>query len=173
MIVSGKTPDSKWKHHPIVKMWSGYEGKCARTTEVTRHSPKISVALRDYIIKAVEVFGERKTKDGKRFFDNTCMLQWIEEYDMRLKPEEQIVYPEFIGNATFHDSHKAMLYHKGREAVRVMALKGKTIDNVYEHFATHSHITSYHWPVELKTTKVSVLIAHTSVGAVANNLLRC
>jgi hypothetical protein len=151
MIVSGKTPDSKWKHHPIIKMWSGYEGKCARTTEVTCHSPKISVALRDYIIKAVEVFGERKTKDGKRFFDNTCMLQWIEEYDMRLKPEEQIVYP----------------------AVRVMALKGKTIDNVYEHFATHSHITSYHWPVELKTTKVSVLIAHTSVGAVANNLLRC
>ncbi len=119
---------------------------------------RIAVALRDYIIKSVEVFGERKTKDGKRFFDNTRMLQYIEEYDMRLKPEEKIVYPDFIGNATFHDSHKAMLYHKGREAVRVMALKGKTIDNVYEQFASYSHITSYYWPVELKTTKVQYII---------------
>lgn len=134
----------------------------------------ISVALRDYIIKAVEVFGERKTKDGKRFFDNTCMLQWIDQYDMRLKPGEQIEYPEFIGQDTFHDSHKAMLYHKGREAVRVMAVKGKTIDNVYEHFAPYSHITRYHWPVKLKseTNKVRTKIITWRMNGVANDYFR-
>lgn len=117
------------------------------------------MALRDYIVKSVEVFGQRKTKDGKRFFDNTYMLQYIEEYNLQLKPDEKIVYPDFVGNATFHDSHKAMLYHKGREAVRLMALKGKTIDNYYEQFAAFSHISSYYWPVELKSNKVNQFVA--------------
>eukprot|EP01120_Amphizonella_sp_Union-15-10_P002942 TRINITY_DN13238_c0_g1_i1.p1 TRINITY_DN13238_c0_g1~~TRINITY_DN13238_c0_g1_i1.p1 ORF type:complete len:244 (-),score=41.43 TRINITY_DN13238_c0_g1_i1:77-808(-) len=123
-----------WGRHPLIRMWKDHE-----------------VALRYYICKCVEIFGSRKTKDGKRFFANTKMLENIEKYDLTVKPDEKIIYPSFIGMDEFHDSHKAMLYHKGQEAVKIAALKGKELENPYECFKDYAHITRYYWPVRLVT----------------------
>jgi hypothetical protein len=92
------------------------------------------------------------------------MLQYIEKYDISLKPNEKIEYPDWWGRPEFHDSHKAMLFHKGvvcyccvvppappppafssslsaQLAVKLAKLNGKEIENPYAQFKDYAHIT--------------------------------
>jgi len=138
LAITNRTNKVGWKRHPLVKMWQGFE-----------------VALRDYICKSVEIFGSRKTKDGKRFYDNTKMLEYIDKYDLKIKSDEVITLPSFIGKDEFHDSHKAMLFHKGKMEVDLSEMEGKKLSNYYEHFKDFAYIKAYFWPVELRSTKLN------------------
>jgi len=132
MVITGRVTKSGWLRHPLVRMWKGFE-----------------VAIREYICKSVEIFGSRKTKDGKRFFDNTKMLEYIDKYDLKVKSNEVIALPDFVGKDEFHDSHKAMLYHKGKLEVELSEMEGKKLENYYDCFKEFAHIKAYFWPVEL------------------------
>jgi hypothetical protein len=107
-----------------------------------------TVALRAYILESVRLWGERITKKGVPC-SNEKMLENIAKYDLALKEGEKIEFPPWWGDPRFHDSHKAMLFHKGR----MMVESGQVEKNPYEEFSNFAHITGYYWPYGLKTKR--------------------
>lgn len=116
-----------WANHVVTRMWKDY-----------------LVALRKYLVICCRVYGSRKTKKGK-FCQNTKMLEHIKENNLEVQEHETVVMPPWIGDAQFHDSHKAMLYHKGVQNVAT----GLFEENPYTEFKPYSHISEYHWPIPL------------------------
>jgi len=134
LLTRDAASNSHWLRHPVLKMWRGYE-----------------LALRHYIIECCSVWITRKTKDGSRFFSNAKMDENIETYKIRLSAQEQkrMQLPPFIGLDRFHDSHKAMLFHKGK-------LRSEST-NHYEQFHDYAHITGYYWPVPPDATSTDLV----------------
>jgi hypothetical protein len=74
---------SRWINHPAVKMWQGYE-QC----------------LEYYMNTCIDIWIQRG-------FYNTMLFctynQWY---------EDNVIYPIWLGNKDFHDSHKSNLLRK-------------------------------------------------------------
>ena len=137
-----------WSNHVCTRMWRDY-----------------LPALRHYLIICCRVYGSRKTKKGA-FCQNTKMLQHIEENCLTIREGEIVTLPPWIGNAQFHDSHKSMLYHKGKQNV----VNGLFKENPYVQFESFAHITEYFWPIPLmgKTSTITSATP-TSKKRKANN----
>lgn len=124
-----------WSNHVCTRMWKDY-----------------LPALRLYLNICCRVYGSRKTKKGK-FCQNTKMLEHIKENCLEIQEGEIVVMPPWIGNPEFHDSHKSMLYHKGKQNV----VDGLFKENPYLQFESFSHIQEYFWPIPLmgKTSQIT------------------
>lgn len=75
-----------WKHHPIVKMWQGYEQ-----------------ALLRYGMSICEEWRARGYKD-------TMLDKFINNYNI----EKDIGYPSWFGKKSFHASHRSNLLRKDK-----------------------------------------------------------
>lgn len=83
-----KNPTSKgWKNHPAVKMWAGYENA------LVQYGQTICLHWID------------------RGYKDTCLKKIIDHYDK----SKDIVYPPWLGDETFHASHRAALLCKNPE----------------------------------------------------------
>lgn len=115
---------ANYTNSPISRMWNGYTD-----------------ALSVYLYICCKVWEERGYRNEK-------MAQYLSMYKINelVKPyldgEKKLEYPSWFGKDEFHDSHKAMLYHKGKLNSEL---------NHYQDFEPFSHITQYYWPVPLLT----------------------
>lgn len=80
--------DYGWKHHPIVKMWKGYE--CA------------------LLLYGKEICLEWK----KRGYKDTMLERFQNEIDIKIKNKQTFKMPHWLGNYNLHDSHKSNLLRK-------------------------------------------------------------
>ena len=101
-----KTP---WYNHPAVQMWKGYE-----------------TALVEYGFAICREWKQRGYKDS-------C-LEKIDSFDWN--KEADTIYPPWLGNETFHLSHKSNLVRKKPEYYR--PIFGKDIPDDLP----------YHWPTK-------------------------
>ena len=85
------TGSLRWKHHPAVKMWKGYE-----------------LALLDYAIVICTEWRLREYKDSLLPF-------FKQEYDNMINSGVKLVYPNWLGNEEFHASHRSNLLRKDKE----------------------------------------------------------
>lgn len=83
----------RWRNTVMVKIWEGYEK-----------------ALQLYTILALKEAESRITKKGRNYYMPT-MRKHLKNYNF-YDLDNVIEYPEWFGDVRFHDSHKAMLYHK-------------------------------------------------------------
>ena len=83
--------ESRWKNHPVVKMWSGYE-----------------IALIDYYNAALMEWRSRGYQNIKLKYITFPKTVW-------LPPEWCGKYPTWLGNEAFHSSHRAALLAKNYE----------------------------------------------------------
>ena len=84
-ILENRSPSSRWRNHPAVKMWRGYEN-----------------ALKFYINCCIEEWTSRTNEDGV-YFKNTMEVYAIS------KPIE---YPWWFGKEKFHEAHRSNLLRK-------------------------------------------------------------
>ena len=85
-ILSGQSKTKGWINHPAVLMWKGFE-----------------CALLDYQKAICEEWMSREYSD-------TCLEKSIKIHNHRCP--ENIIYPNWIGNSDFHNSHKSNLLRK-------------------------------------------------------------
>jgi hypothetical protein len=85
--------NSKWKNHPAVNQWRGYE------------KPLI-----EYGIVICEEWKMRGLQKNGIPFKDTCLNQ-IEEF-YNCFPNSSVEMPSFIGNDEFHRSHQSNLIRK-------------------------------------------------------------
>lgn len=109
--------------------------------------------LKHYIVLCCREYGSRKSEKTGKYFQNTKMDENIKTYNLQLTAQqiENLQYPFWFGNQSFHDSHKAMLFHKGKENVKDGLFKFNPYESIgFQNFA---HINQYVWPIVLKDQK--------------------
>ena len=85
------TGESRWKNHPAVKMWAGYEG-----------------ALLVYQSAICEEWMSRGYKD-------TCLEKTIALMERHFKSPPRPIRPPWFGNEAFHAAHRSNLLRKNPE----------------------------------------------------------
>lgn len=86
-IYTTLTKGSRWKNHPAVLMWKGYEA-----------------ALLVYGIAVCEEWISRGFKDTM-----------LSRFKFHLKFYKKIVYPDWLGDEKFHASHRSNLLRKSQD----------------------------------------------------------
>lgn len=79
-----------WQHHPIMRMWQGYEA-----------------ALLEYTV----AFLDESISRGIKVSPATC--EKIYAFADKVSPE--VIYPKWLGNNDFHLSHQSNLLRKNKE----------------------------------------------------------
>jgi len=87
-ILQSLTFGSRWENHPAVKMWIGFEQ-----------------ALIDYGVAVCKEWKSRGYRD-------TCEEKIA---NFRSYYPKKVILPRFLGNESFHSSHRAALLHKDLE----------------------------------------------------------
>jgi len=82
---------SKWRNHPAVKMWVGYE------TQLAAYS---AVVCREW---------------RKRGFRDTLLVQFLAVWHRLAFGHKRIMYPPWFGDPDFHASHRSNLLRKDFE----------------------------------------------------------
>lgn len=104
LVITGKRPDSRWRNHPAVRMWSGYE-----------------VALLDYAFAVVFEWRERGYQD--------TMLSTLNSEFCALN-SAKVVRPHWLGDRRLHSSHRAALLRKDFEHYSKIKPRWKEEPNV-------------------------------------------
>lgn len=88
--IDGKVTRSGWRNHPAVRMWSGYE-----------------YALLTYAITVCKVWRARGYQDS-------LLEQFVEARNAMWCSWSRFKLPPFVGNDSFHASHRSNLLRKNR-----------------------------------------------------------
>lgn len=104
--INTKEEDSRWKNHPAVLMWKGYE-----------------TALSEYILDICKVWTTKGFKDSIK----NKTLDIVLEYQLISKG----VYPPWLGEEIFHSSHRASLLFKNYDHYKQFNWNEKPIINYY------------------------------------------
>jgi len=79
-----------WKNHPIVKMWKGYE-------------------------KALLLYGWYICQEWRRReYKGQMWERFIDEMNLQFH-KKKIIYPKWLGNRKFHNSHRSNLLRKDKK----------------------------------------------------------
>lgn len=79
--------ESRWRHHPAVLMWQGYE------TQLVVYSAVVCQEWR------------------RRGFRDNLLVEFMDALDRR-QTYEKITYPDWFGRKDFHASHRSNLLRK-------------------------------------------------------------
>ena len=96
-IITGKNPNSRWRNHPAVKMWVGFEN-----------------ALGSYMNYMIAEWIKRGYVNNMEFYDTGELPSWHFKYynDMTRYVGDIIESPTWLQKNEFHSSHRAALLFK-------------------------------------------------------------
>lgn len=79
---------SRWRNHPAVRMWDGYEAQLAAYS---------AIICREW---------------RRRGFRDTLLVQFLTVWHELTKDSEKVLYPPWFGDPAFHASHRSNLLRK-------------------------------------------------------------